>query len=126
MAGTRSPRRRQRSVRVTVAVGLMAAATVAVVAVLPLSSYPLLGCASVLAVLCGWAAARILHAGGVQSGRAPARNRAAQGRAFRLLFTERSKEQAASASAMTDRLASRDREVRELEATLRLSERRAT
>ena len=126
MAATRSPRRRQRSVRVTVAVGLMAAATLAVVAVLPLGSYPLLSCASFFAVLCGWAAARIVHAEVVQSRRTHARDRAAQARAFRLLFSERSKEQAVFASAMTDRLASRDREVRQLEATLRLSERRAT
>jgi hypothetical protein len=113
-------------VRVSVAVGLMTAATVAVVAVLPLASYPLLSCASFFAVLCGWAAARIVHAEVVQSRRVHARDRARQARVFRVLFTERSREQAAFASAMTDRLASRDREVRELEATLRLSERRAT
>jgi hypothetical protein len=126
MASTRSPRRRQRSVRVAVAVGLMVTATVAVIAAVPLSSYPLLSCASLLAVVCGWAAARIIHTEVVQSRRAHARDRASQAQAFRVLFTERSKEQATFASAMTDRLASRDREVRELEATLRLSERRAT
>jgi hypothetical protein len=119
-------RRRQRSVRVTVAVVLLGAGTVAVAVALALATVPALSVASVLALVCGWAAARIIWTELAQTRRAHARDRAAQARAFRELFVERSSEHAAFASAMTDRLVERDREVRELEGTLRLSERRAT
>jgi hypothetical protein len=118
-------RRRQRSVRATVAVALMALATVAVVVALSLASVTALSIASVLSLVCGWAAARIVHTELVQSRHAHARDRAAQAQAFRVLFTERSAEHASFAAAMSDRLTAREREVRELEGTLRLSECRA-
>jgi hypothetical protein len=126
MARTSPSRRRQRSVRVTVALALMALGTLAVLVALPLSSYPVLSVASVLALACGWASAKILHTELVQHRHAHARDRAAQSRAFRALFADRSAQHATFAAAVTDRLAARDREVRELEGTLRLSERRAT
>jgi hypothetical protein len=123
----RSPaRRRQRSVRLTVAVGLLALATAAVVLALSLATVPALSVASVFSLLCGWASARIVYNELAQSRRTHARDRAAQAQSFRVLFTERSAEHATFATAMSDRLAARDREVRELESTLRLSECRAT
>lgn len=118
-------RRRQRSVRVTVAVALLALGTLGVAVALSLATVPALSVASVGAVLTGWLAARIVYTELVQSRRERARERAAQARSYRALFVERSTEHAAFASAMTDRLVARDREIRELEGTLRLSEGRA-
>jgi hypothetical protein len=131
MDTTRAPRtspsrRRQRSVRVTVAVGLLVVATAGVVLALSLASVPALSVASVFSLVCGWAAARIVYTELVQSRRAHARDRATQAKSFRDLFAERSTEHASFAAAMSDRLKARDREVRELESTLRLSEHRAT
>lgn len=123
---TSPSRRRQRSVRVTVAVALLALGTAAVLVALSLATVPALSVASVLSLMCGWAAARIIYNELVQSRRIHARNRAAQAQSFRELFTERSAEHATFAAAMSDRLSARDREVRELESTLRLSECRAT
>jgi Skp family chaperone for outer membrane proteins len=118
-------RRRQRSIRVTVATALLALGTAAVLIALSLATVPALSVASVLSLVCGWAAARIVYNELVQSRRTHARDRAAQAQSFRELFTERSTEHAAFATAMSDRLAARDRSVRELESTLRLSECRA-
>jgi hypothetical protein len=123
----RSPsRRRQRSVRVTVAVALLVLGSAAVVVALSLATVPALSVASVFSLVCGWAAARIVYTELAQTRRTHARDRAAQARSFRVLFTERSAEHASFAAAMSDRLTARDREVRELESTLRLSEHRAT
>ena len=126
MARLSPSRRRQRSVRVTVAVLLLSLATVGVVVALGLATVAALSVSSVLALLSGWAAARIVWTELAQTRRAQARDRAAQARDFRDLFVSRSAEHAAFASAMTDRLAARDREVRDLGGTLRLSEARAS
>ena len=119
-------RRRQRSVRVTVAAALLVLGAVAVLVALSLATVPALSVASVLSLVCGWAAARIIYTELVQSRRTHARDRAEQAQSFKALFTERSAEHAAFAEAMGDRLTAREREVRELESTLRLSECRAT
>ena len=119
-------RRRQRSVRVSVAVVLLGLGTAAVVVALSLATVPALSVASILSLLCGWAAARIVYSELIESRRVHARDRAAQAQSFRTLFTERSEEHAAFAAAMSDRITAREREVRELEGTLRLSEGRAT
>jgi hypothetical protein len=123
---TSPSRRRQRSVRVTVAVALLSAGTVAVVVALALASVAALSLASALSLVCGWAAARIVWTEVVESRRVHARDRAEQAQSFQTLFTERSTEHAAFAAALGDRLTARERQVRELEGTLRLSERRAT
>ena len=119
-------RRRQRSVRVTVAVALMALGTAAVVVALSLATVTALSIASVFSLVCGWAAARIVYSELVEGRRVHARDRAAQAQSFRALFTERSAEHAQFAAVMSDRVTAREREVRELEGTLRLSEGRAT
>jgi Skp family chaperone for outer membrane proteins len=126
MVHTSPSRRRQRSVRVTVAIALMALGTVAVVVALSIATVAALSVASVFSLLCGWAAARIVYSELVDSRRVHARDRAAQAQSFKTLFTERSEEHASFAAAMSDRLTAREREVRELEGTLRLSEGRAT
>jgi hypothetical protein len=123
---SRTPaRRRQRSVRVTVAVALLTVASLAVLLALPTQSPGWLSAASVLALACGWAAARIVYTELVQSRREAAADRAAQAKAYRTLFATRAEEHAEFSTAMTDRLARRDRDVTELEATVVLAEKRA-
>ena len=121
----RRSRRRQRSVRVSVAVLLLGLATALVVVALSVRTVPLLSAASVVALVSGWASARIIYSELRETWRTHARDRARQARAFRGLFVERAAQHAAFSSAMTERLGHTEREVRELEATLRLSERRA-
>jgi hypothetical protein len=114
-------RRRQRSVRVTVAGALLALATGGLVATLPLSDPAPLRAAVVVALLLVWAAARIAHRELVTARQEHARDRARQARAYASMLEARSVDQA----ALTSRLAGREREVRELEAVVRLVERRA-
>jgi hypothetical protein len=114
-------RRRQRSVRVTVAGALLGAATAGLVATLPLSEPAPLRVAAVVALLLVWAAARIAHQELVTTRQEHARDRARQARAYTSLLEARSVEQV----ALARRLAGRERDVRELEAVIRLVERRA-
>ena len=100
-----SARRRQRSVRVTVAVSLLAVASVAVLAALPTQSPALLSVAAVSAVVLGWAAVRIVWTEVLQSRRENATDRAATATAYKSLFSERAAEHAEFTTAMTERLA---------------------
>ena len=129
MAGSspqaRPSRRRQRSVRVTVAVALLSAATAAVVAALPTQSALWLSIASVLALACGWAAARIIYTELLQSRRDNATDRAAQAQAYKSLFSERASEHAEFTTAMTDRIAAREKELAQLQEDLVSTQRRA-
>ncbi|MBO9522541.1 MAG: hypothetical protein J7518_13460 [Nocardioidaceae bacterium] len=119
MAATRSSaRRRQRSVRVTVAVALLGVATVAVLLALPTQSPALLSVSSVAAVALGWAALRIVWTEVLQSRRENAADRAAAANAYRSLFTERAAEHAEFTTAMTERLAASNLSVRELQGAL--------
>ncbi len=121
----RPGRRRQRSVRVTVAVLLLSLATLAVLLALPGQSPLWLSAAAVLALLCGWAAARIVYNELAQSRREAAADRAAQAQAYRSMFSERASEHAEFTTAMTDRLVRRDREITELETAVVTAEQRA-
>jgi hypothetical protein len=118
-------RRRQRSVRVTVAVGLLALATVVVALALPTQSPLWLSFSSVFALLCGATSSRIVYTELLQSRQEAARDRAGQAQAYKSMFTERAAEHAEFTSAMTDRLAARDKTVKELEGTIVLAEARA-
>jgi hypothetical protein len=120
----RPTRRRQRSVRVTVAVVLLSCATLAVVAALPTGSFAWMAAASVLALSCAWASARIIYTELAQSRRESARDRAAQAQAYQVMFSERAEEHAEFTTAVTDKIARSEREVRELTATIVLAERR--
>jgi hypothetical protein len=124
-APNRPGRRRQRSVRVTVAVVLLSVATAAVVLALPGQSPVWLSAAAVFALACGWAAARIVYTELAQSRREAAADRAAQAQAYRSMFSERASEHAEFTTTMTDRLASRDREIADLEAGVVAAEQRA-
>jgi hypothetical protein len=121
----RPHRRRQRSVRVTVAVGLLSLASVVVLLALPTQSPLWLSLASVVALVCGWAAARIVYTELAQSRRDNAADRAAQAQAYRSLFSARASEHAEFTTAMTDRIVARDREVSELQVSLVEAQRRA-
>lgn len=129
MAGSspqaRPSRRRQRSVRVTVAVALLSLASAAVVLALPTQAPLWLSVASVLALACGWAAARIIYTELAQSRRDNATDRAAQAQAYRSLFAERASEHAEFTTAMTDRIAARDKELTQLQEDLVATQRRA-
>jgi hypothetical protein len=114
----RPGRRRQRSVRVTVAVFVLGVATTAVLLALPTQSPLWLSVAALLAVACGWVSARIVYSELVQSRREAAADRAAQAQAYRSMFTERASEHAEFTTSMTDRLVRRDRENQELTSAL--------
>jgi hypothetical protein len=118
-------RRRQRSVRVTVAVTLLSFATLVVVLALPTQSFAWMAGASVFALVCAWASARIIYNELAQSRREAAADRAAQANAYRTMFSARAEEHADFASVMTDKLVRTDKEVRELSGTLVLAEKRA-
>jgi len=112
--GTTTSRRRQRSVRVSVAVGLLSVATLVVLGAVTSRSPAWLTAASLLALACGWAAARMVYTELVQSRRDNATDRAAQAQAYRSVFAERSLEHAEFTSAMVDRVVTRDRKIAEL------------
>lgn len=119
MAATRTPaRRRQRSVRVTVAVVLLSVVTVGVLAALPTQSPVLLSASSVGALALGWAALRIVWTEVLQSRRENAADRAAAASAYKSLFSQRAAEHAEFTTAMTERLAESNLSVRELQGEL--------
>ena len=116
-------RRRPRSGRVTAAAGLLGATTGA--GALALVAGEALRAALVAALVGGWLAVGLTSAELQLLRRQGARDRAWQAAAFRDHSDRLSTEHARFAAAMARRLAGRDREVRELEGTLRLSEARA-
>jgi hypothetical protein len=124
-SGPRPGRRRQRSVRVTVAVALLGVATALVLLALPTQSPLWLSVACVVALASGWAAARIVYTELAQSRREAAADRAAQAQAYRSMFSERASEHAEFTTAMTDRIVRRDAEIAELETTVVAAEKRA-
>jgi hypothetical protein len=125
MAVTRTPaRRRQRSVRVTVAVVLLAVASAGVVAALPTQSPVLLSASAVTAVVLAWAALRMMWTEVLQSRRENAADRAAAASAYKSLFSLRAAEHAEFTTAMTERLAESNHSVRELQGELVSAQRR--
>jgi len=125
MASRTPARRRQRSVRVTVAVTLMAVATVAVIVALPTRSVTWLSLAAVIALVLAWAALRMMWTEVLQSRRENAADRAATAAAYEDLFSQRAAEHAEFTSAMTEQLATSQTTMRELEGALVAQQRRA-
>lgn len=117
-------RRRQRSVRVTVAVALLGAATALVLLTIPSQSPVLLSISSVVAMALAWAALRIMWTEVLQTRREHALDRAAQAATYKSLFAERAADHAEFTSAMTDRLAAANITQRELEGELVAAQRR--
>ena len=125
MAARTPARRRQRSVRVTVSVALLALGTVLVVAALPTRSFVWTGAAAVVALGCAWAALRMMWTEVLQSRRENAVDRAAAASAYRTLFSRRAAEHAEFTTAMTERLAEAQQTVHELEGALGQEQKRA-
>lgn len=120
-----SARRRQRSVRLTVSVVLLAVATAAVLASLPAQSALWLSLAAVVALALGWLSLRITWTAVLETRRDNAADRAAAAAAYRNLFGVRAAEHAEFATAMTERLAEAHLAQRELEGLLTQHETRA-
>lgn len=125
MAKSSSSRRSHRRLRVTVAALLLAAATVVTVPALVIQSTLWLTAAAVVALVCGVIATRIVYTDMLQDRREIAVDRARQADAYRILFTERAKENVSFADSMAKKVAGRDRTIGELEGTIRLAEKRA-
>lgn len=122
----RSPTRRgRRRLRVTVAAVLLTSATAITVAAMLIQTTTWLMAAAAVALVCGFAATRIVHTEMLQNRRDNAAARARQANAYRQLFAERAQENVAFAGAMAGRVARRDRTIGELEGTIRLADRRA-
>lgn len=119
-------RRRQRSIRITVATGLVAGATVIVLLGIITWSPLWLSVSSVVALVAGAASTRIVYAELVQSRRDAARDRAAQASGYRAVSSRIADEHHDFTAAMSGRLAERDAAVRALEATTLLAQTRAT
>jgi hypothetical protein len=118
-------RRRQRSVRLLVAVGLIVASAL-VVSGAVLSGSPLLVTGSAaLSVVLGAAALKIAHTEVIAARREHARDRAEQAQAYRRLTEERTAEHAQFADAMTQRAERQEKALAELEVALSQAQTRA-
>jgi predicted RNase H-like nuclease (RuvC/YqgF family) len=118
-------RRRQRSVRVTVAVALLAVATVVVLGALLTGGALWLGCAAVVAWAAGVSASRIIGNELAASRREHARDRAEQAHAYSDLATQRTAEQARFSATMRQKVEDHATTISRLKANLRLAEKRA-
>lgn len=118
-------RRIQRSVRVTVAIALLAVAAVVVVGALLSRGALWLGIAAVVAWAAGVAAARILGNELRATRRQHAHDRAEQAQAYATLASRRATENSAFATAMKQKVADHAANLDRLKATLRLAEKRA-
>ncbi|WP_237448027.1 hypothetical protein [Nocardioides flavescens] len=109
----------------TVAVGLIVLAALAVVGAALSGSWLVVTIAAVLSVVLGAAATRITHTELVESRVAAAKDRAIQAKAYLLIHEERSAEDADYLQQVRARLAEREQSLDELEQALSLSQRRA-
>lgn len=116
-------RRVQRSVRLTVASGLLAAAFLVVVSSVVTGTGAAV--AAVVGLVAGVLACRIVYAEVVQTRAQAARDRAEQARAFEATITRNLAEHADFTALVSRRVEERDRTITELHGTIRLAERRA-
>jgi chromosome segregation ATPase len=113
-------RRRQRSTRVTVAVALITIAALVVAGAAVGGSFLLTVIAAAAAVALGAAATKITHSELIQTRIEAARDRAEQAQAYRVLTDQRTAENEQFAATMTERIASRQQLIHELEGELAL------
>jgi hypothetical protein len=118
-------RRRPHSARVAGGAAVLAVTTLAGILALAARSPALLTATLVAAVAAGWLVLRLACTELRLARRQHARERAWQAAGFREHATRTAAEHTTFAAALTRHLAVRDRNVRELEGTLRLSEARA-
>lgn len=116
-------RRVQRSVRLTVASGLLAAAFLVVVSSVVTGTGAAV--AAVVGLVAGVLACRIVYSEVVQTRARAARDRAEQARAFEATITRNLAEHADFTALVSRRVEERDRTITELHGTIRLAERRA-
>ncbi|MBE7325506.1 hypothetical protein IEQ44_12675 [Nocardioides sp. Y6] len=120
-------RRRQRSTRVTVAVGLLVLAAVLVVGAVATGQFALVLLSAVAALVLGAASTRITWSELVQTRRDAAADRARQAQAYRDITARRAAENVAFAQDMRARIAEREEVIGHLEVELgRALERAAT
>ena len=127
---TQATRRRSRSTRVTVAVGLILLAALGVsgaaVAVASADvSWMVLAAAAFLAVLLGAAATRITHTELVDARRAAAADRAQLAQGYSQLTAQRVTEHASYVATIESRIAEREQMLTQLEMALSAAQRRA-
>jgi hypothetical protein len=118
-------RRRQRSVRITVAVIVLSAATALVAGAVAVGGAGLVAASAVVALLCGWAGLRIMWSVILRARHEHSAERAELARTYRELFAERAVEHDAHTKAMTARMRDRDGLIRDLETTVVATRRRA-
>lgn len=126
MANRSPSRRRQRRVRVTVAVGILAVATAVAVPALLVQSVIWLSVAVVVTLVGGISATRIVYTEMLQDRRENAMERARLADANRVSSVALSRDNTAFATAMSRKVAGRDKAINELEGTIRLAEKRAS
>jgi len=111
-------RRRQRSTRVTVAVALITIAALLVAGATIGGSFLVTALAAAAAVALGAAATKITHSELIQTRVEAARDRATQAQAYRTLTEQRTAENEQFAATMTERIATRQKLIHELEGEL--------
>ncbi len=116
-------RRVQRSVRVSLAVGLLVIAAAVVAAAVITTTW--LGAAAIFAVLSGAVSSRVVYTEVTQTRTEAAVERARLAREFGAAMTLSHHEHAAFTTMMTARVAARDQTIVELNGTIRLAEKRA-
>lgn len=120
-------RRRQRSTRLTVAVGLLVLATALVLGAIATGRLPLVLLSALAALVLGAASTKITHAELVQTRLDAAQERAEQAQAYRELTEQRTAENVAFAKDMRSRIAEREETIALLETELgKAMERAAT
>ena len=124
-SATQVTRRRRRSTRVTVAIGLLVLAALVVTGAALSGSWLVVTVAAGLGVLLGIAATRITHSELADSRRKAAADRAAQAKAFASLSEERIAEHSSYISDMHARISEREHALEELEVALCSAQKRA-
>ena len=118
-------RRRQRSVRLTIAAALTAVAALLVLGAVLSGSWLLLAFTAVVGVLLGAAATRITHSELMATRRDAARDRAEQAQAYRDLTVARTAEHTTFADTMRARVEAQENAIHELEVALTTAQKRA-
>lgn len=113
-----SSRRRQRSVRLIVATGMVALAVAAALAAVLIGSWPVAAGAAVAAAVLGAVATRITHTEVAETRRGWARDRAEQAREYRSLTEARTSEQALYVAATNGRIVRHEATIGRLEKRL--------
>jgi hypothetical protein len=122
---TQASRRRQRSTRLTVSVGLLLIAALVVVGAVLTGSWAMVVFSSVLALGCGAASTRITYTELCDTRRDAAADRAAQAKDYLILARARSAEHDVYVTGIEGRIAERQQCLEELEGALGSAQKRA-